>query len=253
MDKHSTTRFSNRVADYVKYRPGYPAGVIHYLQGERITPDLHIADVGAGTGISSKLFLDAGYRVTAVEPNREMREKAIELLGNVPGFDAVDGTAEHTGLAADSVDVVVAGQAFHWFNARKARSEFKRILTPGGLVVLLWNERKTDSAFAQQYDKLITKHAIDYIQVDHRNIDYADIADFYDPDPFELQIFKNQQVFDFEGLKGRLFSSSYMPVQGEAGYDETVAELQELFDRYKENGTITIHYDTKVYLGRIGA
>ncbi|MBB6110817.1 class I SAM-dependent methyltransferase [Mucilaginibacter lappiensis] len=248
----NTKRFSNRVADYVKYRPHYPTAIITFLlESYQLTIDKRIADIGAGTGISTQLFLDAGYHATAVEPNAEMRDKAIELLNSYPGFAAVDGTAENTRLASESVDAVIAGQAFHWFNAQNARAEFKRILKPGGIVALIWNERKTASAFEKEYDQLIITHGQDYVKVGHRNIDYDHIGAFYDPEPFAVRVFENQQIFNFDGLKGRLLSSSYAPTKVDAGYAAMIKDLQELFNRYQQDGVITIHYDTKVYVGRL--
>jgi len=248
----STKRFSNRVADYVKYRPHYPAAIITFLQDSyQLTTNKLIADIGAGTGISTQLFLDAGYCTIAVEPNTEMRDKATELLSTYPGFTSADGTAENTGLASESVDALIAGQAFHWFNAQNARAEFKRILKPGGIVALIWNERKTASPFEKEYDKLIITHGQDYVKVGHRNIDYDNIGAFYDPEPFELRVFENKQVFDFEGLKGRLLSSSYMPTKADAGYAPMINDLRLLFNKYQQDELITINYDTKVYIGRL--
>jgi len=248
----STKRFSNRVADYVKYRPHYPTAIITFLQDSyQLTTNKLIADIGAGTGISTQLFLNAGYQAIAVEPNAEMREKSIDLLGRYPNFTASDGTAEATGLNTESVDAIIAGQAFHWFNAKNAREEFKHILKPDGIVALIWNERKTASAFEQDYDQLIITHGQDYVKVGHRNIDYDNIGSFYDPEPFELKVFENKQVFDFEGLKGRLLSSSYMPTKDQPGYGPMINDLQELFNRYQQDGFITINYDTKVYVGRL--
>jgi SAM-dependent methyltransferase len=252
MSNNSTTRFSNRVDDYVKYRPHYPKTIVEFLQDNyQLTRDKLIADVGAGTGISTALFLDAGYAVTAVEPNKEMRDKSVELLNTYPGFKAQDGTAEQTGLATGSIDAVIAGQAFHWFNAEKTRVEFKRILKPGGFVALIWNERKTTSDFEIEYDQLIIKHASDYVKVDHRNIDDEHIGKFFTPEPFRLETFENKQIFDFNGLTGRLLSSSYMPTKADAGYQPMITDLKTLFDKYQQEDMIVINYDTKVYVGRL--
>ena len=174
----------------------------------------------------------------------------IFLLNDYPGFTAVPGSAENTTLPNNSVDAIMAGQAFHWFNTEKSKAEFTRILKAHGLVVLVWNERRIDAAFEQEYEVLINRHGKDYVQVKHRNIEADDIAAFFAPAPMELKVFNNQQVFDFEGLKGRLLSSSYMPLQGEPGYEVMIDGLQELFDKYQQAGTITITYDTKVYVGR---
>lgn len=248
----SKQRFNNRVEDYVKYRPGYPLEIIGFLQQNyKLAPGNLIADIGAGTGISAALFLRAGYHVMAIEPNREMRDKSVELLGHISSFQTVDGSAEHTGLQTGSVDTIVCGQAFHWFDIPKAKIEFQRILKAEGLVILIWNERKTESAFEKDYDALIIKHAIDYVKVDHRNISNENISAFYSPNPVHLETFQNSQVFDYSGLEGRLLSSSYMPAKNNNGYHNMIADLRYLFDQYQVNGTITIHYDTKVYIGKL--
>jgi SAM-dependent methyltransferase len=246
----NTQRFSNRVENYVKYRPHYPAAIVTYLQERFDFTSGSIADVGAGTGILTKLFLDAGYTVHAVEPNGPMLAKATTLLHDYPGFTAVSGTAENTMLPNNSVDAVMAGQAFHWFDAEKSKAEFNRILKPHGLVALVWNERRIDAAFEQEYDVLINRYGKDYVQVKHRNIEADDIAAFFAPTPMELKVFSNQQVFDFEGLKGRLLSSSYMPLPGESGYDDAISELNKLFNKSQQAGTITITYDTRLYAGK---
>lgn len=252
MAKDNTKRFSNRIEDYVKYRPHYPVDIISYLQQQfNLSTDKQIADIGAGTGISSALFLHAGYSVIAVEPNKEMREKAIELLSNAPRFIAVNGTAEQTTLQDNSIDAIIAGQAFHWFDVVATKKEFKRIVKDNGLVVLIWNERLANSPFEKEYDELIKNHGKDYVDVGHRNIDDANIGAFFSPEPFHYKTFANKQVFDLEGLKGRLQSSSYMPAKGEEGYDAMIAALHELFQKFEEKGSIAINYITKVYVGKM--
>lgn len=249
---NSTQRFSNRVDDYVKYRPGYPVAIIDYLRRNYTLPaGAVIADIGSGTGISSALFLEAGYRVTGVEPNQAMREKSVELLSPFAGFTAVEGTAEQTGLAAGSADAVVAGQAFHWFDAAQARQEFKRVLKPNGIAVLVWNERLTDDEFSDAYDRLIVQHGKDYTQVDHRKTGEEKISAFFSPSAFQTATFPNRQVFDFDGLKGRLSSSSYVPSVDEPAYGPMVEDLRRLFDRYQQNGKVTVRYATKLYAGEL--
>lgn len=248
----STNRFTNRVEDYVKYRPQYPLEVVAYLQEQfDLKTGKAIADIGAGTGISTALFLQAGYEVWAVEPNEAMLTKAKELLGHFPGFHPVQATAENTTLENESIDAIIAGQAYHWFDVEKCKVEFKRILKGEGLLVLMWNERNMRSPFEVDYDALIVKHARDYVKVDHRNIDLEHIAAFFAPQPVQLKIFSNEQLFDFDGLKGRLLSSSYMPTTQDAGYNEMINDLRNLYDRYQQNDTIRISYDTKVYTGRL--
>jgi SAM-dependent methyltransferase len=250
MAGNSTERFSNRVDDYVKYRPEYPVAVLIYLQDRfGLNTGKIIADIGSGTGISAALFLNAGYTVIAVEPNKEMRERSVELLHHFPGFTAIDATAENTGLGDSHVDAVIAGQAFHWFDAEKSKNEFRRILKEDGIVALIWNERKTVSPFELEYDELIVRHGKDYVKVDHRNIHKQDIDRFYYPQTCELKIFDNHQDFSFDGLKGRLLSSSYVPAKNEAGYTEMIRDLELLFEKYNEHGHIRINYDTRLFAG----
>jgi SAM-dependent methyltransferase len=246
---NSTTRFGDRVEDYVKYRPHYPQEVLPYLREKYVfDPSWEVADIGSGTGISTELFLCHQNRVFAVEPNTEMRGKAEELLGSDPHFVSINGTAEATGLPAGSVRLVVAGQAFHWFDPVKSRAEFVRILSPGGVVVLIWNDRLADTEFEKAYDALIESHAKDYKTSNHRNLVDLQIEAFYRPASCALKHFPNEQLFDFEGLKGRLLSSSYMPKTG-PGYASMLEDLRRLFDRYQHDGRVRVGYSTNVYSG----
>jgi SAM-dependent methyltransferase len=181
MEPDPTQRFSNRVDDYVRYRPHYPPGVLDLLrEGIGLTPRTVIADVGSGTGISTELFLQNGNTVFAVEPNPEMRAAAKRLLGGRANFHSVNGTAEATMLPDGSADCVVAAQAFHWFDPEKTRAEFRRILRAGGWVVLLWNTRLKDAtAFSRAYEKLLLTFGTDYAQVQHERIDAAGLQRFY--------------------------------------------------------------------------
>jgi ubiquinone/menaquinone biosynthesis C-methylase UbiE len=130
----STKRFSNRVENYVKYRPHYPQEIINFLSEEiGLNSEKTIADIGSGTGISAELFLENGNKVYGIEPNKEMREAAEIYLEKYKYFISVNGTAEDTLLENDSMDIVLAGQAFHWFDVEKAKKEFKRILKGRGL------------------------------------------------------------------------------------------------------------------------
>ena len=158
-----TLRFTGRVENYVKYRPGYPAGIIETFVKEcGLTAGSVVADIGSGTGILSEVFLKNGNRVFGVEPNHEMREAGSRLLGKYAGFMSVDGAAEATTLEDCSVDFVTAGQAFHWFDRQRARKEFVRILKPNGWVTLIWNERLTDtSPFLRAYEDLLRRYGID--------------------------------------------------------------------------------------------
>jgi ubiquinone/menaquinone biosynthesis C-methylase UbiE len=243
-------RFSKRVSDYVKYRPCYPTGVVFHLEKQYgITSQFIIADIGAGTGISSNLFLDNGYRVIAVEPNKEMRNAAIEKLKPFEKFSYTSGTAENTLLPDNSVDVIIVAQAFHWFDAAVVKKEFQRILKPGGIVVLIWNSRLVVSNFDKELEELIFSFSIDYVEVGKRNIDDKNIYNFFEPNICKLKIIPNHQDLDLEGLVGRIKSSSYMPLPDNERYDEMIEQIEKVFDKYKENGHIRISYDTKIYSG----
>lgn len=249
----TTERFSDRVDNYVKYRPGYPVEVLSRLREEGILRDgAIIADIGSGTGISSKLFLDAGYEVFGVEPNREMRDAAEKLLDGQKNFHSVDATAESTTLPDRSVDLVVAGQAFHWFDSEKAKAEFRRILKPGGNVVLIWNDRRPDATdFLRAYEDLLKMFGTDYTKVNHRNVDEQIFDAFWGKGNWRMFSVYNFQDFNFEGLKGRLFSSSYVPAEDHADSPFMISVLKKIFLRYQENGTVRFDYDTKVYYGNL--
>lgn len=243
----STERFSDRVEDYVKYRPGYPVAILSTLE---LRPDHIVADIGSGTGISTELFLRAGCRVYAVEPNEAMRQKAEELLSHYPGFVPVAGTAETTGLPGESIDLIVAGQAFHWFDPVKTRQEFMRISRPGAIVALIWNERLMETPFEREYEELILHYAGDYKTINHKNISNRQIGEFFYPQEFALHRFGNGQDLDYAGLQGRLLSSSYIPKAGER-HAEMIRALGRLFEKYAVGGKVRVRYDTKMFSGII--
>ena len=241
-------RFSNRVENYAKYRPDYPAEVLSLFQNEmNLQRSSPLADVGSGTGLSARLFLENGNPVFGVEPNEAMRKAAEFLLKDFPNFKSIDGTAENTTLPDDSVDFVIAAQAFHWFDQEKTRAEFKRVLKDKGFIALLWNERQLDSTpFLRSYEQFLLKFANDYEKVRHENVHGGVLRDFFQKD-FSSRAFLNIQTHDFEGLKGRVLSSSYMPSEADAVFETMNAELESLFAKYSENGKIQILYDTNVH------
>jgi SAM-dependent methyltransferase len=250
----NTERFSNRVENYVKYRPHYPQAIIPYLEQEAdLTPVTVVADIGAGTGISSLPFLEYGVKVMGVEPNKEMREMAEQLLQRYPNFKAVNGTAERTTLEDASVDLVVAGQAFHWFHQEETKMEFRRIARKGAYVALIWNERQTGADFEKGYEQLVRQYGVDYKDTSHRNIGPAQLAAFFAPAAYKEHTFLNAQQFDYSGLKGRLLSSSYMPLSDHPDYKPMINRLEELFERYNRHGMVHFHYVTRLYVGPLGS
>jgi ubiquinone/menaquinone biosynthesis C-methylase UbiE len=247
----STQRFSSRVDTYVKYRPSYPKEAVNYLfDVVGLRPGEEAADIGAGTGIFSKLLLERGVKVTAVEPNDKMREAAKKELGDNKGFRIVAGSAEATGLPDQSVNMIVCAQSFHWFDRQAARTEFQRIVRPGGRTALIWNSRLTEGTpFREQYDQLLYRYGTDYAQVVHTNITPEMLASFFEEETLHEARFINSQLFDFDGLRGRLLSSSYCPLPGHPNYEPMLAELLSLFERNQVNGKISFDYVTQVFWG----
>lgn len=249
----SLNRFSNRVDNYIKFRPNYPTEIISFLSKNGIlNQESVIADIGSGTGISSELFLKQGNKVFGVEPNKEMRDASEGLLKNYSNFESLDTTAENTLLGDNSIDLIIAGQAFHWFDKEKCKAEFKRILKPNGTVVLMWNDRRTDSThFLQAYEDFIKMFATDYLKVNHKNIDEKIFNNFFGESNYKMESFLNFQHFDFEGLKGRILSSSYMPSEEHQDFNFMMSVLKKIFTRFQEKGKVTIEYDTKIYYGKL--
>jgi SAM-dependent methyltransferase len=249
---NTANRFDDRVENYVAYRPGYPAGVVDFLRGELgLRPGALVADVGSGTGILSELLLGAGCQVVGVEPNDAMRAAAESRLKSFAGFVSVKGAAEATTLETASADFVAAAQAFHWFDADGARAEFRRILKPGGWVVLVWNMRRTDTTpFLRGYEKLLREFGTDYAQVNCEQVSEERIAEFFGGQ-FGSRSFDNFQSFDFDGLRGRLLSSSYVPLEGHPKFEPMLEALRRLFDAHQRDGRVRVEYDTKLYYGRL--
>ncbi|MBI5773133.1 MAG: class I SAM-dependent methyltransferase [Verrucomicrobia bacterium] len=247
-----TQRFSSRVENYVRYRPSYPNEVVDWLRSEcGLTADSTVADIGSGTGKLAELLLQRECRVFGVEPNREMREAGERVIASHPHFTSVAAAAEATTLADHSVDLITAGQAFHWFDQERCRAEFTRILKPGGWVALIWNDRLTDTTpFLAAYEELLQQFATDYKQVNHRNIDATALRRFFRVEP-KLKTFPYAQQFDFEGLQGRLLSSSYAPEQGQPKHLEMLERLRQIFDSHQQDGRVAFDYNTLVYYERL--
>lgn len=248
----ATSRFSNRVADYIRSRPGYPSAVLDLLRNEvGYTPDRVVADIGSGTGLSSILFLNNGNKVIGVEPNAEMRAAAESLLAGFPQFQSVAGAAEATTLADASVDMIVAGQAFHWFDVPKARAECRRVLRNDGPVVLMWNTPKEDATpFMRDYIQLLRDFGTDYKQVAHTNISRDELKAFFGGE-FTRHVLANEQRFDREGLRSRLLSSSFVPAAGHPRHEPMLQALDGLFAKHNDQGQVRFDYDTEVYIGRL--
>ncbi len=249
----STERFTKRVGDYVRARPSYPAGLIDLLRTEcRLPNGGSIADLGSGTGILTAQLLEAGYEVFAVEPNPAMAEAATTALGHLLGFHRVDRPAESTELPDAAVDLVVAAQAFHWFDVDRARVEVRRILRPEGAVALIWNSRRTTgTALAEAYEAMLARWADGYERISRRWGDAQAIGRFFGHDDWVQHKLPNHQTLDRELLRSRLLSSSYAPSEGDARHEPMVTELDRIFDAHAVDGFVRLEYDTDVYCGAL--
>ena len=247
------TRFSNRVDDYVKYRPGYPPEVLQAL-AERcgLSSNSVIADIGSGPGNLARLFLENRNEVFAVEPNAEMRNAGQQLLGHYRQYHSVDGSAEDTHLTSSSAAFITAAQSFHWFDWPRAKVEFGRILQPGGWVVLLWNDRRYESSpFQQDYEELLLEYGTDYGQVKTQGRAAVDaIAEFFSGS-FEKVTLDSSQFFDFSSLKGRLLSASYAPKPDRPNHALMLDELERIFRKHANNALVAFEYDTNMYFGQL--
>lgn len=249
---NATSRFSDRVENYVRYRPDYPSEALAVLQSEcGLVPGHGIADIASGTGIWTRHLLLNGNPVFGIEPNTEMRQAGERLLAAFSNFTSVAGTAEATTLPDRSVDFVTSAQAAHWFDRKRARQEFARILKPDGWLALLWNERLTDSTpFLRGYEQLLSAYGTDYGDVRHERTTDA-INEFFDPAPFQQRVYRMQQEFDYSGMEGRLLSSSYAPPAGHAKHEPMLRELKRLFEGNAVAGRVAVDYKTRVYFGRL--
>jgi SAM-dependent methyltransferase len=247
-----TERFSGLAENYRRYRPGYPTAAIDLLAAQcGLRPGAVVADVGSGTGILTNRLLERGALVSAVEPNDAMRAAAEERLGQHPRFRSVAATAEATTLADESVDLWVAAQAFHWFDAARARLEALRLLRRGGFAALLWNERPPEpGAFLTEYEKLLHRHAAEYAAIVAQRVDELHMQEFLGG-AMQVARFPNEQSLDYAGLEGRLLSSSYAPGPGHPQHEPMLEGLRTLFERHQRAGKIVFPYETRVYFAQL--
>jgi SAM-dependent methyltransferase len=252
MSQSPTARFSDRVENYVRYRPGYPPEVLDLLRAECGLQASHIvADIASGTGVFTRMLLENGNSVFAVEPNTEMREAGVHELGSYDRLVSVAGKAEETTLRSASVDFVTVAQAAHWFDLPRARTEFARILRPEGWCVLIWNERRTATTpFLRDYEQLLLTYGTDYKEVRHERTT-AIIHEFFAPVPHQERVFDLRQQFDYEGAAGRLLSSSYVPLEGHPGYAPMMQELERIFRAHAMDDKVGFEYDTRLYYGHL--
>jgi len=248
---NSIRRFTVRADDYAKYRPGYPQGIIGILELEvGFKGDQTVADIGSGTGLLTKLFLENGNRVFGVEPNPRMRYYAEKNLSRFRRFVSVRGTAEHTTLRARSMDLVVMGQALHWFDPDMTAAELARISKPDGSLCIAYNERRRGSKVMRAFQDVIDKNEGRRKKVPNVGVRFS--RRFFEGQRLSRFILPNEQTLNFEGLMGRLLSGSHMPTRDEPGkLWKLERDARRLFDGFQVNGQIRLLYDTRLFVGRV--
>lgn len=247
-----TERFSNRAGHYARYRPSYPADLIPLLSREAgLTPRSAVADVGSGTGLLTEILVRNQNPIYAVEPNAQMRGAAEQSLAPFPSFHSVNGTAEATTLRDQSVDSVTVAQAFHWFDGPVAVAEFRRILKPGGFVALIWNARDTAaSPFMAEYERIVHTHGSNFARSGKELVPPERLRVLLGP-AMRTHVLRNYQELNWEGLKGRLLSASYMPLEGQPGYEPMMTELRRVYNAHAAGGQVRIEYECRVYLATL--
>jgi ubiquinone/menaquinone biosynthesis C-methylase UbiE len=247
-------RFTGRVESYRRYRPRYPAAVVDLLRDEcGLRQDAAVVDVAAGPGLLAEIFLAAGFAVTAIEPNAEMRAACSALVRSYPRLRVIEGTAEETRLPDHAADLITVAQAMHWFHLEQTRAEFVRILKPGGSCAVIYNSRRMDGdAFHEAYEQFLLKFGVDYESVKKQHVGHDRLTQFFAPAEMKCATFANSQALDREGFEGRLISSSYIPRPGHERFSEMRQEMTRLFDENQSGGLVTIAYECEVCYGRLG-
>ena len=265
MDWKSKQRFTDRAGHYAAHRPSYPPALIDLLGKELgLRPGNTVADIGAGTGILAEQLLSAGCKVCAVEPNGEMRAEAESRFAGNPSFvsrfHSIDGSAEATGLDPDSVDLIVAAQAFHWFEPEATAREFRRILRPGGRVAVIWIHRPPDRpAVGAAYEQFLLREVgEEYRKMRQLWTDAPQGLDrFFRDGPDGHQTIEVPEEMTLRELTGRMQSYSFVPPPGSEGFERLAGKLREFFAMHAEGGaekdgeTITLLYRTDLYWGQL--
>ncbi len=251
----SKERFTNRVNDYRKYRPNYPEELIGVIKEIcSLNDESIVADIGSGTGIMTEILLPHFRKVYAVEPNANMRIAAEQQYSSNQKFVSINGSAEGTTLSSNSIDLIISAQAFHWFDRSLSKREFQRILKPNGWVVLVWNTRViSGDPFHIELEEFLRRETPEYGKIHHKNIDIKTLCEFFSQKEIVSKELPNHQILDWDGMKGRFLSASYIPAPGQPGHEFIVDGLKKIFLKHQSNGNVTLKYVTEMYASRFGA
>jgi SAM-dependent methyltransferase len=248
------------VQAYLAYRPRFPHGIVPFLREHGALPEAAVvADVGAGTGMLAEIFLEAGHRVIAVEPNAEMLEACRELAAQQPALELVQGSAEATTLPDASVDLIVVGRAMHWFDWPLAHREFARILRstegrPDGWVLVASNGHSDSGGpIPNRLSQILRKWRTDSAEADTTRDFNQRLQEFLDTSSWHRTTLQHSMTVDFPTLLGYAESLSAIPRPGERGYDGMVAELRAVFDEYQRDGMLKTPLTCNLHLGRLRA
>ncbi len=240
-------KFTGKADLYEKFRPSYPTELIDFLYES--APCGNVADIGAGTGKFTRCLLKKPWKVTAVEPNADMRER----LSEIGGITVVNAPAENTGLPEKSFGLVTAAQAFHWFDEDAFKRECMRILAPNGKIAVIWNSFVKEGLALRQTE-LCRKYSSDprFAEKGHTGARAAEAGDKFLGGYFKelvMREYSGERVFTRESFIGETLSRSYAPRVGESGYEPFLEELNALFSEYESRGEAAVGTKTVCYLG----
>ena len=249
----NTENFTGKADIYSKYRPSYPSELIDYLLGSNsINENSVIVEIGSGTGILTRQFLEKGLSVLAIEPNQDMRLHAEQSLKQFDQFISLNATAEHTTLEDKCADLIIAAQAFHWFDKEKFKKECKRILKEDAKVSLIWNSRDSSSSLVSENEQICRKYCPKFYGFSGGiGEDQEVFTDFYRNGKFKFVTFQNDLILNYEEFLGRNLSASYSPLKTDKEYTDFVSAITELFEKYSNQGRIVLPTITRSYLGNV--
>ena len=250
------SKFDGRGSSYAKGRPSYPQAFIDYLYADvGITPNSVIADIGSGTGKLTRLLLERGSRVFAVEPNAHMRASAEPDLARFDNFISIDSYAENTTLVAASVDFVTVATAFHWFDRQAFKMECRRILKEDGKVVIVYNSRDEESDLVKKFYEVNRRYCPGFQNFVGsgtmlRPGNAGRYNDFFTGDQM-VKIIGNDLIYNEADFIARSLSSSYALRENDENFSEYVKELTAFFQKYSVNNVLVMPNITHSYTGKV--